>query len=336
MTFEQWPDGCVRLNPLRESGKVISIKRSMPEPLIIVTGAAGGVGSIVHRTLLEAGKNTRATDWARPVSTSQPLIWANLEKPRDCRRILQDVKVLVHLAYERHPDEFAKGYTHQTFDRHIRMNRQVFLEACKAGVKKIIFSSSVQVVARQRPNVSANQPPRSLPLNENSLPEPDNWYSLTKYCSEEMLAMLRREYEIDYVVLRFPMLIHSVPIPHPEHLQSRLSEAFSYLTMRDAADLILRVIDADLRGARTYLPASQKNTQGLPIQEILRKYYAGVALQKPVDEMESLVDLSSLTRDTGWEPRDLSQQEVETALPSPQGLRARILRWLPTSSVPLT
>ena len=163
--------------------------RSMSEPLIVVTGAAGGLGSTVHRALLEAGKNTRATDRARAVSTSQPLI---------------------------------RG------------------------------------------------------------------------------------------------------------------EVFSCLTMRDAADLILKVIDADLPGGRTYLPASRKNTQGLPAQEIVRKYYAGVALQKLVEEMESLVDLSTLTRDTGWEPRDLSQPEVETVQPTPRGLRARIFQWLPTSSLPLT
>jgi hypothetical protein len=91
-----------------------------------------------------------------------------------------------------------------------------------------------------------------------------------------------------------------------------------------------------LPGGRTYLPASRNNTQGLPVAEIVRRFYHGVALQKPIYEMEGLVDLSTLAREVGWEPRDSSQPEVAPARPSPRGLRDRVLEWLPKSSVPLT
>jgi nucleoside-diphosphate-sugar epimerase len=211
------------------------------------------------------------------------------------------------------------------------MNRHLFEAACKAGVKKIIFSSSIGVIARRLPLTSASQLPRTLPLDENTPPEPDNWYGLAKLCSEEMLAMFRRQYGIDYVNLRFPALVNTVPIPNYEAYKNRLCEGLSYLSIRDAADLILKVIDADVPGGRTYLPASRKNTQGLPVADLIRDRFAGVPLRKPAEEMECLVDISTLKHEIGWESQELSQPEVETRLPLSWRLRKLLLNPVPES-----
>lgn len=306
----------------------------MPQPLIVLTGAAGRLGAPVHRTLLEAGKNVRATDRIRTISPTQPLIKANFFDPVTCRQILKDAKVLVHLAYRREPYGYPNGYPHRTFDDHIRLNRGVFLAACEAGVQKIIFSSSIQVVARQLPLLSASQPPPCLPLDENSPPQPDNWYSLAKRCSEEMLAMLRRQYGIDYVILRFPALFNTVPVLHPEWFQNRLSEGHSYLSYRDAANLVLKIVEADLPGGRTYLPASRKNTLGLPVTEIIRDYYAGVPTRKPAAELEGLVDISTLNREIDWEPLELSQPEVEPFMPLVWRFYRRVVKLVPKPMKP--
>jgi nucleoside-diphosphate-sugar epimerase len=303
----------------------------MSQPLIVLTGAAGRLGAPTHRTLLEAGKNVRATDRVRAVSPSRPLVKGNLFDPSTCRRILQDAKLLVHLAYRREPYWYRKRNTHQTFDDHILLNRNVFLAACEAGVEKIIFSSSVQVIARQFPLSSADQPPRYLPLDENLPPEPDNWYSLAKRCSEEMLAMLRRQYGINYVILRFPSLLNTVPVLNPELVQGRLSEGFSYLSCRDAANLVLKVIDADLPGCQTYFPASRNNSLGRPVSEIVRDHYAGVPIRKRAAELESLVDISTLNRELGWEPLELSQPDGKPYMPLVWRFYRRISKLIPRS-----
>lgn len=306
----------------------------MAEPLIVLTGAAGRLGSAVHRRLLEAGKNVRATDRCHTISPDLPLIKANLFDTKGCHRILQDAKLVVHLAYRREPFGYPNGYPYRTFDDHIRLNRHVFLAACEAGAKRIVFSSSIQVIARQLPGTSADQPPRYLPLNENSPPEPDNWYSLAKLCSEEMLAMLRRRYGIDYAVIRFPYLTNGVPVANPEWYQSRRSEAFSFLTYRDAAELILKVAEADLPGCRTYFPASRTNLLHRPLAEIVRDRYAGIPIRKPVGELESLVDISTIGREVGWEPMDLSQADSVPFVPLVWRLYGRVVRRIPKSVKP--
>jgi UDP-glucose 4-epimerase len=233
------------------------------------------------------------------------VIKANLLRPATCQRSFRGAKILIHLAYRREPYGYPDGYPPRTFDDHIRLNRHVFLEACKAGVRNIIFSSTIQVIAQQRPNGNAVLPPPYLPLDENSPAQPDNWYSLAKWCSEQMLAMLRRQYGIDYTIVRFPGLFSTVPIPHPERHASRRSEAFSYLTFRDAADVLVKTVDADLPGAHIYFPASRNNTQGRPLAEMLSEHLADVPLRKPAAELESFVDVSTLKREIGWEPMDL-------------------------------
>jgi nucleoside-diphosphate-sugar epimerase len=298
----------------------------MSQPLIVLTGAAGGLGTTVHRALLEAGKNVRATDRVLPVSPTQNLVRADLLYSRACRRILQDAKVLVHLAYRQEPRENPDRYPPRNFDEHIRLNRQVFLSACEAGVKKIIFSSSIQVIASHLPWPCPGRLPDYLPLDENSPPQPDNWYSLAKRCSEEMLGMLHRQYGVDCVSLRFPALVHTVPIAHPEWHQGQPSQGFGYLSQRDAASLILKLIDADLPGCRIYVPASRKNLLGSPLPEIIRDHYAGIPLRKPAAELESLVDISTLSRDTGWEPLELSQPEVPPSAPPIRRFYQRIAK----------
>jgi nucleoside-diphosphate-sugar epimerase len=296
----------------------------MSKPLIVLTGASGRLGATVHRTFLDAGQNVRATDRKGTSSQASPVITADLLRPAACRRILREANVLVHLAYDRELEGHSNGYPCRTFEDHILLNRRVFQAACEAGVKKIIFSSSVQVIAPQFPSYGASPLPHSLPLDENSPPQPDNWYSLAKRCSEEMLAMLRRKYEIDYVVLRFPTLAHTVPILQPEEHQGRWSEGLSYLSIRDAANLLLKVVESDLPGGRTYFPASRNNSEGLPPEKVIRDFYPGVPLRRPAGDLEGLIDLSTLKRDFDWEPQDLSQPEGIATFP----LTRRVRRWL--------
>lgn len=279
------------------------------QPLIVLTGAAGRLGIATHRALLDAGKKVLAIDRNRHATIAGPFVAADLSKPEHLHRILRGAGILIHLAYHRFPFEFPHGYPGRTFDEHILLNRRVFQAACEAGVKKIIFSSSIQVVARQNPDLGANVPPRYLPLDEHSPAEPDNWYSLAKRCSEEMLATLHRMYGVDCVILRFPSLIHRGPAPGEILFKERRSEGSSYLTYRDAAEALLKAVDADLPGCRTYLPASRNNGHGRPASELITEFYRDVPLKRPPGTIDSLVDSSAMTRETGWEPRDLEYPE---------------------------
>jgi nucleoside-diphosphate-sugar epimerase len=99
--------------------------------------------------------------------------------------------------------------------------------------------------------------------------------------------------------------------------------------MRDAADVILKVIDAGLPGGRIYFPASFQNTQGVPLMQLVRAHYGDVPFRKPPEELGSLVDLTTLKKEIGWEPRDLSQPDPTKRLPWTWRVRNRLFSLTP-------
>jgi len=264
---------------------------------ILVTGVSGQLGTVVSQTLREAGRAFRATDRVRPATPMADFHRADLLSISACRRLVQKVDTLVHLGNipsENFPPR-------QCLDENVNMNRQLFQMAAEAGVRRIIFASSLQIIA-----LPPGQLP-SLPIDETTPASPQNFYSLSKQCSEQALALFCRDYGITGVALRFPTLVYD---PNDEGLapwlKPRPSQGFGYLTYQDAAELILTLLDADLPGYRHYVPASFHNALHLPAEEVLPQFYPEQPLRKKLISQSGLFDLSTLTRETGWRPQDKS------------------------------
>lgn len=262
---------------------------------ILLTGVSGQLGTVVSQTLHKAGRAFRATDRVRPATPMADFHRADLLSTSACRRLVQRVDTLVHLgniSTENFPPR-------QCLDENVIMNRQLFQAAAEAGVRRIIFASSLQIIA-----LPPGQLP-SLPIDETTPASPQNFYSLSKQCSEQALALFCRDYGITGVALRLPTLVYA---PHDKGLapwlKPRPSQGFGYLTYQDAADLILTLLDADLPGYRHYVPASSHNALHLPAEKVLQQFYPGQPLRKELTGHGALFDLSTLVRETSWVPQD--------------------------------
>ncbi|NJL30974.1 MAG: hypothetical protein HC898_04735 [Phycisphaerales bacterium] len=53
-----------------------------------------------------------------------------------------------------------------------------------------------------------------------------------------------------------------------------------------------------------YLPVVS-NVAASVIPDFLQTFYPGIPLKKPAEQITSLVDISTITAQTGWQPRDL-------------------------------
>ena len=92
---------------------------------ILVTGAAGQLGTVVSQTLREAGRAFRATDRVRPLSRMADFPRADLRSTSACQRLVQRVETLVHLGNV--PSEnFPRR---KCLDQNVIMNRQLFQAA---------------------------------------------------------------------------------------------------------------------------------------------------------------------------------------------------------------
>ncbi len=200
----------------------------------------------------------------------------------------------------------------QTYLENVTMNTHVFLATEQAGVGCVVFASSIQVVSgnRRSDDPAGRSCLSYLPLDSQTPPCPGNTYALSKLAGEETLRYQAYLHpDRSYTSLRFPWLIGSRLDGHadrrspikPNH-QSFRDETFAYLTLADAAELILSVVSHRTPGYHQYLP-SAGNYLGLGPADLVRRYYPDVPLRAPVETLDNLVDTSLIQTELGWRPR---------------------------------
>lgn len=274
---------------------------------IMVTGAAGQLGSRTVRVLHEAGHEVVATDRAARHAIPVELHVADLLDRHAMTELARGIDAVAHLG--NHTD-FSPPDPQMIFNENMTMNMNVLQAAIDGGARKIVFASSIQVVA-SLPKLSkheAVEQPAYLPLDSDSPAVPTNPYALSKRCGEVMLEYFTRVYQAQTVAIRFPWMF---PMEHLAEVRPKWQEqpsllrqlALSYMSYDDGATLVAAIMATDLPGHRIYLPASRHNLAGLPAREIIEKHLPNVPLRRPLSEIESTVDISRIVGETGWSPK---------------------------------
>lgn len=127
--------------------------------LALVTGASGFVGSALARALIGSGCKVRVL--LRPTSPGTALAGLDVERVqgdlRDCRSLaaaMKDVRWLFHAAadyrlWARRPADL--------FETNVGGTRSIMEAALKAGVERIIYTSSVATLAPARDGVPSDE-----------------------------------------------------------------------------------------------------------------------------------------------------------------------------------
>jgi dihydroflavonol-4-reductase len=157
---------------------------------VLVTGASGFVGSAVAKTLAEAGFTVRAL--VRPTSPREHLKGVSVEfaegdlrDAESVRRAMTGVQYLFHVAadyrlWARDPREIAEVNVEGT--------RTIMTEALRAGVERIVYTSSVATLSPRRDGQAVDE---TLPLDEaNAI----GAYKRSKVVAERLVeAMIGRD-----------------------------------------------------------------------------------------------------------------------------------------------
>jgi nucleoside-diphosphate-sugar epimerase len=263
---------------------------------VLVTGATGKLGVYVCRALIDAGYSVRATDKSdRRRQLPRNLELADLLDRSSCYRLVAAADAVVHLA--NYSDMVIKD-NQKLFNENVAINMNIFQAAQEAGVKTMIFSSSIQVLGGH-----GYLP--YLPLDGDAPASPDNAYALSKLVGEIMLQYFAKAH-MNCIAVRFPWLIDPV-IKRKRHRYksadgTRSDSIFSYLSFSDAANLIVAIVRTSLPGFRIYMPAHPNNRLGLTPADVIKRYYPHVFLRCPLKEINALVDISRIEAETGWCP----------------------------------
>lgn len=268
-------------------------------PRVLVTGAAGRLGSTVSSLLHLEGLDLLATDIIDAGDVPYRFEQADLLDHERALELLAGIDVLLHLG--NHPGIGASP-PQLVFNENVSINENMFQGAAEQGVAKIVFASTLQLVGSHidRRTVINEPATPSYPLDETMEPDPSNVYALSKSVAELMLRYYADRCGIDCVALRFPLLHHGddrARVSSGGERPNDILEGFTGLSYEDAATLMLAVIRIDLPGYRVYMPGVANRHRDLAPSELIRVHYPDVATTTM-----DLIDVSTIVDQTGWRP----------------------------------
>jgi nucleoside-diphosphate-sugar epimerase len=279
---------------------------------VLVTGAAGRLGSAVCAHLSEAGFEVKATDYKHREGLKVKLVHADLRDEIAVYSLLEGCDAVAHLG--NHPNLLAGPSPQRLLSENTAMNANVFRAAVDIGIRRIVFASSVQAILKVPNGMRADAPYAIpyLPLDGSVPSNPgSNFYALSKEFGERMLEELSlANADLVATSLRFPVLIGDSWIDRftgggkPTARSSfNFGEVLGYLMFSDAADLVRATLEKQQPGNHRYYPAQTLEVRGVSVPDLIREFYPTVPLRRPIEQIDALVDLSAITEALGWTPK---------------------------------
>lgn len=159
---------------------------------VVVTGAMGVLGGGVARRLKSEGVYDV---WGTDVISGESVESADLCQIDQVQKAVDGADAVIHCAAI-HP---WKQYTpDQYLDNNVKACHHVFSACVKAGVKKVIYTSSIAAIS---------MPPALLPAKEDDPSMPRDLYGMTKRFGENLAWMFHANSGMNVVCLRPPTFI---------------------------------------------------------------------------------------------------------------------------------
>ncbi|NEE04395.1 NAD-dependent epimerase/dehydratase family protein [Phytoactinopolyspora halotolerans] len=275
---------------------------------VLVTGAAGRLGSAVVRRLHGHGRPVLATDRApRPPDVPEAVPWrpSELGDPATVAALIAggDVGAVIHLAAIPGPQWHP---AHTVFTANTAATFAVLAAAAEAAVRRVVVASSCSAYgffwARH------DRSPLYAPIDEEHPLLAEDPYALSKQTDEAIAAMFHRSHALAVALLRLPA------VTTPEYLAQLAAEIaadpaegarglWSYLHVDDAAEAFVAALDAPGIGLEACNVAAVDSLSDIPTEELLRAYHPTTQIRRSIGGMDSVWDISKAARVLRWRPQ---------------------------------
>jgi nucleoside-diphosphate-sugar epimerase len=270
---------------------------------VLVTGAAGNIGTATTRYLVEQGIAVTALSKAGPFPPeADRTVIADATSPEAFVRALDDVDAVVHLAAIPHPN---LGTPYEVFRTNVLSTFAVLSEAGEHGVRRAVIASSINALGFP---MNRHLPlPAYFPLDEEMPTDPEDAYSLSKLVDETTIRMAARRWGMDIVALRFPFVGDGDRLAaHAERVRSDparfMREGWAYLDSRDAARAIYLALSAPVSGTAVIALAAADNFLDEPTPELLAKFAPGIPVRRAIAGRSSAIDTTRAKTILGFVP----------------------------------
>jgi nucleoside-diphosphate-sugar epimerase len=271
---------------------------------IVVTGGYGKLGAEVVRGLGAAGHDVfvldavgaRAENFTRIDLTNYGSVVDALSSV-DGR--YDGLDAVVHLAAIP-----AGGLETDSATFHNNMNAtfNVFQAARRAGIKSIVYASSETLLG-----IPFEIDPPYLPVDEDYPSRPESMYSVVKHLEEELATKLCRwDPELSITGLRFSNVLDASDYVNQPTWDTdpalRRWNLWGYIDTRDAAQAVLRALEAKLPGFDTFVIANADTVMSRPSAELAAEVFPNVPLKHELVGTETLLSIDKARRLLGYEP----------------------------------
>lgn len=281
---------------------------------IVVTGGAGYLGSHTVQFLADAGHTVVSVDTAPARHPKVEWHVTDLRRREAAYEFLRGADALVHLANHSNAN---KADAQTVLTENTAMNMNVFQAARELGVRRVVFSSSIQAISggpvgAVGPGNDYLPPGRRqihpLPLDGASPTRAGNAYGQSKIIGEQLLAyhVEQSAGALEGVSVRFPFIARNPAKMRrwfsPDNGYST-AECYTWVWIDDAARLLRACVETErLPGHRVYLPSGPIPPDWPDVETLARTYFPDAPRRNPGEPLSSFVDISAITRDLGWQP----------------------------------
>lgn len=190
---------------------------------VLMTGAAGGIGTMIRRLLKADYPGLVLSDLKAPadLGADEHFVAADLCDPAALDRALAGVDAVAHFG-----GYSVEGSWQSILDANIVGTYNLFEAARRAGVRRVLFASSNHAVGFY---------PRTAHIGSDVTPRPDSRYGVSKVFGEALGALYADKHGMSVVSLRIGN-VGAVPIDrrrlaiwlHPEDLVQLIRIAFEH------------------------------------------------------------------------------------------------------------
>jgi nucleoside-diphosphate-sugar epimerase len=216
---------------------------------ILITGSEGNIARFFKADLVTDHELVffDLCEAKTPLTTGQTFIQGDLMDPDACRRAVDGVQGIVHLAAVVH------GYLPQAYHLNTLGTWNLLTAAAAAGVPRIAFSSTINVYGQGSYKIGKKlYDPPYLPIDENVPVRPEDPYGLSKLANEQAMQGFSNAYGISTYCFRLPAVwtpeVTRTYRPHPIHGQwtphpARTIDPWNYIDARDVVSAMRRFLE---------------------------------------------------------------------------------------------